>query len=327
MKPIEVADGEIITQPGIYRMSMSWYHSQCCDGPSISSSGLRKIWTESPYHFWTQSDLNPDRLPEKDSGDALVLGRAAHALILGDEVFEDHFAYVPADAPPRPTAAQEKARKDGRVSDAAKERFDFWDGFLERADGKMLVSEGQLQTIWRIANGIAARPEIKELLVGPLMEVSLIWQDVTGVWIKARPDMIPTNGADFSDLKTFAPRSKSVKRAIHQAITDHRYDMQLALAVEGAEQIGIGTAETCALVMCQTTQPYTVSAVQITADTLYLARCCNRKAIDTFAHGLKTGEWPQPIEGIMEYSLPPSIAARYYEMQASGELPNIGEVA
>lgn len=95
-----IADGEPVPGPGAYRMSLQHYHTQaCCPGPSISSSGLRTIFSESPWHFWASSDLNPDRYPERDTSDALILGRAAHSLLLGDEVFDDHFIYVPKDAP------------------------------------------------------------------------------------------------------------------------------------------------------------------------------------------------------------------------------------
>lgn len=91
-------------------MSMAWYHSQeVCDGPSVSSTGIRKAALESPHAFWKTWEGNPNRYPAKEPGDSLVLGRAAHSLILGDEVFEDHFIFVPEDAPRRPTATPDQS--------------------------------------------------------------------------------------------------------------------------------------------------------------------------------------------------------------------------
>lgn len=326
MQIIDLPDGQQVTEPGAYRCSMSWYHGQAiCPGPSISSSGLRKIFTESPWHFWASSDLNPDRYPEKDASDALILGRAAHSLLLGDEVFDEHFIYVPDNAPSRPTVTQIKAFvRDGKWSEKAAPGAEFWEAFDAKAVGRMLLAESQVETITRIAENLRKIPLAVEMLTGGLTEISMIWQDeITGIWVKSRPDVIPDNGADFADLKTFAPKSKNIQRAVHQAITDHRYDMQLALAAEGARRIfGAGASE-CVLVMVQTTEPYTVTPVRIDEDTLYWAGVCNRKALDTFARCLKEGHWPMPVEGVLDYALPESLLGRYASMQADGELPNM----
>ena len=58
-------DGKPITENGIYsHVPFETYHGDPIrsallfgDEPSISSSGLRKIVTESPAHYWAGSDL------------------------------------------------------------------------------------------------------------------------------------------------------------------------------------------------------------------------------------------------------------------------------
>ena len=318
-------DGQV-TENGAYRLSMALYHSQSvCPGPSISSSGIRKIVNESPWHFWTSWEGNPDRYPEAETSDALILGRAAHALILGDEVFDDHFAYVPEGAPKRPTATQIAAfEKKGFWSDAAKDGAEWWSAFDAKAKGRALLSEQQVQHIMFMAENLRKCPEAIEALTGGLTEVSLIWQDeITGVWLKSRPDVIPDNGFDFGDLKTFAPRTKSIQRAVHQAITDNGYAMQMALAIMGAEAVFGTTAQECVLVMAQSNPPYTITPVRLDEDALYWARVMCRHGIDTFAKCLETGHWPMPVEGIMTYSLPESMQHRYGEMQFKGEIPSL----
>lgn len=318
-----LADGEAVTEAGAYRCTMSWYHGQgICPGPSISSTGLRKIALESPWHFWASSDLNPDRYPEPEPSDALVLGRAAHALILGDEVFDDAFCFVPKDAPRRPTAPQVAAfERDGRWSDAAAPGAAFWIEFDARAAGRLLLSEAQVEHIMRMAANLRRNPLAVEMLTGGLTEVSLIWQDPTGVWLKARPDVMPDAGADFADLKTFQPRSRSIKRAVHQAITDHGYALQMALAIMGAEAVFGISKDDCVLVMAQSNAPYTVTPVRLDPECLYWARVQLRHAIDTFARCMESGEWPMPVEGVLDYSLPGSLLQRLGEMQAAGDLP------
>jgi hypothetical protein len=325
MKITDIEDGQIITEPGAYRMSMNWYHQQCCDGPSVSSSGLRRIWNESPHHFWMTSDLNENRLPPGDESPALALGKAAHALMLGEDNFDAMFAYVPGDAPRRPTATQIKAfERDGKWSDAAKDGAAYWSEWDAKHAGKTMITEDMVEKVRRMAASLNDNPLAKEALTSALTEVSLIWQDeATGVYLKSRIDVIPTNGADFSDLKTFAPRTKSVKRAVHQAVTDHSYDMQMAMGQMAAREVFGMDASECVLVMLQSTAPFCCVPVKLDEDALYWGRVRIRHAINTFAECMKSGEWPQPVEGILDYTLPASLGERLSEMQINGELPNI----
>lgn len=320
-----IQDGEIITEPGAYRCSMKHYHSQCCTGPSISSSGLRKIWREGPWSFWSQSDLNPDRYPEKDPSDALILGRAAHSLILGDEVFSEAFTYYPKGAPRRPTATQIAAYdRDGKWSDAARPGAEFWEKFDHEAEGKTMLSEDQVEKILRMAENIQRNPLAMEMLTGGLTEISTVWCDeVTGIWVKSRPDVLPDNGADAADLKTFSDRGSNLKLAVQRAITDHGYNAQMALAQEGAERVfGISASE-FVLVFVETTIPHQVIPVRLDEEALHIGRIQNRHALDNFARCMESGDWPGLIDGVLDYTTPPSIAQRIYELQANGELPNV----
>jgi hypothetical protein len=307
-------------------MSMALYHSQkVCPGPSISSGGIRKIVSESPWAFWSQWEGNPNRYPEKEESDALILGKAAHALILGDDAFNDQFIYLPEDAPSRPTKTQVAAfERTGKWSDAAAAGAAFWAEFDKRANGRSLLTAEQVTRIGYMAENIRRCPEAVEALTGHLTEVSMIWQDeITGVWLKSRPDVIPDNGADFGDLKTFAPRTKSIQRAVHQAITESGYALQMALAVMGAEIVFGAGARECILVMAQSSAPFTVTPVRLDEEALYWARVQVRHGIDTFARCLASGHWPMPVEGIMTYTLPDSVLHRFGEAQMNGDLPNI----
>jgi hypothetical protein len=298
MQITSVPEGTIIDQPGLYRTPLEWYHQQCCEGPSFSSSGLRTIVNESPWHFWSRSPLNPDAYPQAPKHH-FDLGKAAHALILGDEVFEDHYVVSPYS--------------DFRTKDAK-----LWRDWM-RAKGLTVITESDLGTIQYISENLARSPEAKSALTGDLAEISMIWQDeVTGLWIKSRPDMIPSDGTGFSDLKTTQDASKI---GVQRAITKFRYDMQLALGVAGVHALIGDIDPECYLIFVQTSEPYTVTPVKLDADTIYYARCWNRKAIDLAAKCLRENHWPMPVEGLMEYTLPPSIVARYDAMHADNELP------
>lgn len=318
-------DGQPVDGPGVYRCSMKHYHSQgICPGPSISSTGLRNIALQSPHAFWKTWDGNPDRYPPKEESDSLILGRAAHALILGDEVFDDHFIYVPEGAPQRPTKTQVAAyERDGKWSEAAAPGAAFWEDFDKRAAGRMLLKQEQVQKIMYMAENLAANVFAKEVLTSEAIELSMIWQDeMSGIWLKSRPDCIPSNGWDFGDLKTFAPKSRDLKIAAQRSVTDFGYAIQMALAVMGAEYVLDTTAKNCALVFVQTSEPYEVIPIEIDQEALYWARVLIRDALEKMRHGLDTGEWPGVAREVVKYSYPPSMLHRFAEMQSNGQLPN-----
>lgn len=319
----EIPDGQVITEPGAYRCSMTWYHSQdITPGASVSSTGLRKLALQSPHAFWKNFDGNPNRYPEKEASDSLILGRAAHALILGDEVFDEHFIYVPTGAPRRPTATQVKAfERDGEWSDAAKEGAEFWEAFDAKAAGRLLLKEEQVQRIKYMAENLANTPDAVAVLTSDFVEISMLWEDQqTGIWVKSRPDCLPSNGFDFGDLKTFAPKSADLILSAQRAITDHGYAMQMALAAMGAEEVLGTTAERCALVFVQTSEPYEVIPIELSPDALQWGRSMCRVGLNRMKHGLDTGEWPGTANRIVKYGIPPVMMDRFVELQNAGEI-------
>jgi hypothetical protein len=325
-----IPDDGTVTEPGAYRMSMALYHSQkVCPDVSVSSTGIRKAALASPLAFWKTSDLNPERYPPKEEGDALILGKAAHCLILGDEVFADNFAYVPEGAPRRPTAPQVAAfEKNGFWSDAAKEGAEWWAKFDVEAAGRSLLTAEQVTRIGYMAENLGALPEAREALIGDLTEISMIWQDeITGLWVKSRPDCIPSNGLDFGDLKTFSPKGPDLMLSAQRAITDHGYAVQMAMAVEGAEHVFSTSATRCALIFIQTSEPYEPVPIMLDEDAIHWGRVLFRDGLDKIAHGLKSGEWPGRAKGFINYSFPPSMQHRFGEMQMNGELPMIEKIA
>ena len=322
----DLADNETVTEPGAYRCSMRLYHSQAiCPGVSVSSTGIRKAALASPLAFWKTSDLNPDRYPPKEESDALILGKAAHCLILGDEVFAENFAYVPENAPKRPTVTQVAAfEKNGFWSDAAKEGAEWWAKFDAEAAGRSLLTADQVTKIGYMAENLAALPEAREALIGDLTEISMIWQDeLTGLWVKSRPDCIPSNGVDFGDLKTFSPKGPDLMLSAMRAVTDHGYAVQMGMAVEGAERVLGTTATSCALIFIQTTEPYEPVPLMLDEDAIHWGRVLFRDGLNKIAHGLKTGEWPGRAKGFSTYSFPPSLLHRFGELQMAGDLPMI----
>lgn len=306
----KIESGGKVSQNGFYEMDMETYHAvDLCPGPSLSSSLIRTAFGKSLHALWQRWELNPKCLPPKPQSMALALGRAAHALILGDEIFAEHFIVLPDNALPRPTAAQIKAfERDGEWSDSAAPRADFWNSFDKKAEGLTVLPEADLLKIGHMAESLVGSAEARAILGSSLNEVSMVWQDeITGRYIKARPDAMP-DAMDFGDLKTFSPKSPDLIIAALRATDEHNYAMQMALASMGAQALTGKLPTTAALVYVSTVEPYEVVCLSLDDDVMAYATEACRATIDAIDFCLKQSEknpdyrWPQRSVGYVTYN-------------------------
>jgi hypothetical protein len=287
-----------IDKPGVYEIDMETYHGDCCVGPSISSSGLREIESRSPAHYFAHSYLNADRVAKTSSG--FALGSAAHALILGDEVFAERHIVSPFDA--------------FRTNEAK-----MWRDDMQRA-GKMILKQSDMDTVAAMAGVLKSHPLIQQGILEGEVEKSLLWTDPeTGVWLKARPDTLPREGW-LVDYKTTNDASD---RALDRTICDYGYHMQLALAAEGMAELGLGMPSTFALIFQETSAPFAVRVVEIDPDFIFLGAQQNRRAIRKFWSCVDTGEWPA-YAGERTATVPRWLEDRLSKQEDANELPKPG---
>ena len=293
-----VWDGDVISTPGAYRdVDMASYHSDICVAPSISSTGLRKIRQQSPRHYWATSYLNPDREPEADKAH-FNLGQAAHMLFLGEEGFARTFIAQPDEYPDRKTGEMKPWHGGaGYCKDWAADAA---------ASGRRVLTSKQLQQIKGMSRSLADCPLVtKGGILNGLIETSLFWQDrETGVWLKARPDVIPTDGALISDLKTTADAHPAT---LERTLSNWSYHMQLALAGMGLrETLGLKIPDNggYAFVFIESDAPHAISIVEVDAEAIYWARRELRAAIRTFADCLDKGRWPAYGDDVRVVGLP-----------------------
>ncbi|MFN3891953.1 MAG: PD-(D/E)XK nuclease-like domain-containing protein [Beijerinckiaceae bacterium] len=299
--------GDKITEPGCYLMPIEAYHSDCCDGPSISSSGLRIIENLSPAHYWAASSMNPDREPQEPS-DALILGRAAHHLLLGEGRFREQFSIRPDEFDSWRTKAAQAWRA------------------AEIAAGKTVLIPQHIKIVRGMARSLAAHPLIQGGLLNGEIERSLIWKDKeTGVWLKARPDAIPID-TDIVDLKTTADASGFGCR---KAIESNGYHMQMALIGMGMEAIFGRKADEFhyTLVFVEKSPPFAVNVKPIDPNAIWWGRKQLRRAIRRFADCCASNDWPAYDDDTTTASLPDWYVRRL-EMEAqSGLLPDDEDAA
>lgn len=268
-----LAPGEKITENGCYALSMADYHAQPCDGPSVSSSGLRTLFSESPAHFWGQWSLNPDREDQKEK-QHFSLGRAAHHLILGEANFREHFAIRPEEFPDWRSKASQEWRAKQVVA------------------GRTVLMPSDIEAVRGMAEQLAKHPLVQNGILNGAIEQSLIWRDPeTGIWLKSRPDAIPNWSGDFADLKT---TTSVADDDVSKTIAEFRYDMQAAVVRRAAREVLSVEMETFALVFVEKTAPFCVSIRTIPKTDIDEADLDLQVSLRAVKRGLSTGIWPGP---------------------------------
>jgi hypothetical protein len=264
-------NGERIAAPGCYAgIPIDFYHGTPTVGPSISSSGLRTIWAKSPAHYWCRSALNPDRVPDEPN-DAFDLGSAAHHWLLGEDRFSESFVLSPYD--------------DFRSKEARA-----WRDAVRDA-GRTVLTAKQMSQIRGMRDGLMRNPLVREAgILDGLVERSLFWTDPdTGVWLRSRPDVIPTASGLFVDLKT----TSVVRDDIAKTIGAYGYAMQAALLRIGCRALKI-PFEQFSFVFVEKDPPHCARVVVLKDHELDRGEKCIRAALRIFVDCLASGVWPGP---------------------------------
>lgn len=269
--------GEKISKPGAYAMHIEDYHSDCCDGPSISSSGLRTLDSESPYVYWSYSYLNPDRFPPEENAN-FDFGKAAHLLLLGEEGFNEQFVTQPEEIDGKPWQGNRTVCK-------------LWKDD-QRQQRKLILTAKEINNLVGMSKVLAQDPIVQEGLLNGEIERSLIWKDKeTGIWLKARPDCMPVDSTLVVDLKSTASAHPLSAR---RSICDYGYHMQLALIGMGIKAItGRETPDDdYVLLFIEKNPPFSINIKPIDPTAIHYGRRQIRSALRKFADCIDKGEWP-----------------------------------
>jgi len=249
---------------------------------------LRTIFTESPAAYWLGSPLNPHR--EDDTGSAAMrLGSAAHHLALGEERFADHFVIRPTEYPDgskKPWSSNATVCKDWLK---AQTKTVLTPADFERVKGMCGVLPWQGP---HIDSGLALVPLVQAGILDGLIEHSFVWKDEkTGVWLRSRPDAIPTGDRNMADLKT----TNSVDYSdLEKRIFDGRLDMQAALCRRAVREVWGEELRSYVLVWVQNEAPFSTAVTELRPEEIDEAERDLRIAIDIFARCLERNRWDGP---------------------------------
>ena len=274
-----------IVEPGIYsNMPLDHYHSAgVCNAPAISSSGLRTIFNHSPAHYWCESPYNKNRVDEPTPRH-FVLGRAMHHLAMGQAAFNKEFAVTPeftkdVDGRAVPWSLRTKHAKA-------------WVEACEQS-GREWIKRDEIEQINGMSAALAANGFVvgAELLKGFVERSGFYRDEETGVWLKIRPDVIPSHrGGEMVDLKTCV----SVQWVdLLRAVENNGYDQQFALMREVLRKLHMPFTA-AALVFVEKNPPYCVRVVELSDEDLDVGEAKNRVALRRFALCWNAKKWPGP---------------------------------
>lgn len=275
-------DGKTITEPGVYSgITLDEYHTKTdlFDGPSVSKSPLKDLLPThggSPKAFWGRWKFNPAHIIEPSTA-ALDFGKAVHCLLLGDEKFSERFVVRPEEYPDYKTKAAQDWRKAMVKS------------------GKTIVTSEQIETIRRMSRDAADYPLVKMGILTGEVERTLCWKDEeTGIWLKARPDVISAEGV-YADLKT---AGKFEEDFLERQLFDAGYYLQATIARMVATKLNL-PFETFVLVYVLNDPVPDTTHVELSPHDMDRGERAVRWCLRTIREGLDTGIWngARPFNG------------------------------
>lgn len=275
----------LITEPGAYAgIDAADYHRNpaLLPGPSLSSSGAKVLLNKSPFHFWHDSPLNPDR-PAEANLPHFNVGKAAHDLVLLSERWPEQYHVLPEGF----TRAGTKKFADAIAEADAAE-----------AAGMTVLRHEDAQTVHAVAAAIRRNSLAVATLTNGVTEETLCWQDPrTGVWLRARPDFRPNSILEkrdvmvVSDLK-FVAASNATPEGFAKAIHNFGYHQSAAFYSDGIKAIYGHFPTHWVHVVVEKEPPHCVALYELPGEDIERGRVLNRRAIDLFARCLERGEWP-----------------------------------
>ena len=314
-------------------LPMKLYHTDCCDAFSASSGDLVTVETRGLKNYWSKSYMNPKRYKPKDK-EAYILGRLAHLAVTGDDLFSNQFVVKPFDF----RSDKQKAWRD-----------------LHLANGMTIVKQDDVDTSMRMAEEIAKDPLAMSILGGGIPERTFIRKTKGGIYIKSRPDAIDGGDLIAADYKK---SRRETDRDFIKDITNFDYTMKIINIGEGIvanldtmmpNAVGKTIFDlTYVFIMQSDEPPYAVTtikiepkapieingsatteskaATQIIRDTIYLAACQNRGAVNRLEAAVESGEWPAPNGGApIKYGYPDWLCQQLTRRIESGDLPRLDE--
>ncbi|MGB1214942.1 MAG: PD-(D/E)XK nuclease-like domain-containing protein [Pikeienuella sp.] len=273
------------------------YHVMPEDAPSRPTQNMLDTYDIDDLETFAFKPL-PDGLPRRPLESAMAKFRAGElkgAAARSAQVWADLEAKQKAGG-----FSYLKASEFDKARDL-KARCEFWINFDKDPRDKLTFNDFTM-----IDN--MGRALIQDVgaaaAMGGVPECTMAYRDeITGIWVLARPDTINFDGTvtDYKKMNTMG--DPFTYRVVDQRIEKHEYHMQLALGAEALMQLGVGWPSMAAIVAQWDRAPHHVILREIDQEALRIGQWQNRRALTRFAECLNSGHWPGPGEDVATYQM------------------------
>lgn len=255
----------------IENMPEAEYHAR----PEVSKHDLDLI-LKAPALYRDRKD-NPEEPDEE-----MNFGSLVHLAVLEPDRLESAVAYLPKNAPKRPSLRQINAEKKG---DATIKSIAFWEEFRESTEGKQIVTVASMDKARGIRDSLYRNPSTAQFLnaIG-LREPSLFWE-MNGVNCRARLDLL-LDGV-IPDLKTCGD---ATRRGFEREIGQRGYHRQGAMYLDAAKAVG-RPAKDFVFLAVETVRPYLCTFHILGKTSIEIGRVENQRGLNSYKNAVETGVW------------------------------------
>ena len=190
--------------------------------------------------------------------------------------------------------------------------------FDEDAGGSepAIISQDMIHTAQAMAVRARWDSKIRELLVGALFEVCIVWVDpVVGLTCKARLDIYRPDTYQIGDLKTCEDASED---EFARQIGDMGYDIQAAFYLDAATSLEGVIHEDFIFIAQEKVEPYVAAASRIKQEAVALGRFRYRNALADVKWCKENDYYP----GYCDHNIRPISVTRYFFDRESKKNPN-----
>ena len=273
----------------VREMPASEYHAL----PGASASRLADF-SRSPAHARWRMDHPEAPTP------AMILGTAAHCLILEPDRFADQF--VVAEKCSAVKKSGEQCENPGKVCCGDEWFCGVHGKGAGSGDGRTILSPDEAEAVRGMAASVHSHPAARALLDRVAqVELSAFWTDsASGVGCKARIDLLTKDNV-IGDLKTTEDASPE---AFARSVWNYKYHVQAIHYLRGLLASMATACDDYQIIAVEKSAPYAVAVYRINEEQLMLGKKQLDEMLTRWAECEKSATWPAYSDGVVELSLP-----------------------
>jgi exodeoxyribonuclease VIII len=233
---------------------------------------------------------------------AMILGAAAHCLILEPDRFAEQFAVAGRCCAVKKTG--ERCENPGKACAG-----DEWfcgvhaKGIGGGGDGRTILSPDDAEAVRGMAAAVNAHPAARALLDRVAqVELSAFWTDqASGVFCKGRIDLLTKDNV-IGDLKT--TEDDASPEGFARSVCKYKYHVQAIHYLRGLLASMATACDDYQIIAVEKSAPYAVAVYRINEEQLMLGKNQIDEMLTRWAECEKSATWPAYADGVVELSLP-----------------------